>query len=151
MQSLKDRIDRLNTYLLKHFAGAKLHGLCMQVGRGEETLIKDLEDENPVAIDDNYNLFLYHRLIDGENFSDPEGRGSGNTYTVTHPMVMVVHTSDAFNAGRLISLLQKESDIVLVSKNHNHIEIIGREFGTLDKFDFRNYLFEIRYNIISST
>lgn len=157
MNNLAKEVERLNGILAIRFKAAKFIGLCIQVvrnnGETSELLIKSVDDDSSAILpDDSYSTYVYHRLIDDETFDNPIGKGSGNTYSVISPMTMVVHTDDICNADKLLQWLQRESNIVLVSRSLDFAGIATREFGTLDKYNYEKFhLLEIRYNLIHTT
>lgn len=151
MNGLYHKINQLKERFSQQFASSYWHGLCIQVGRGEETKIKDIDsDAREVFPDDAYSLYAYFRLIDEESFTVAYGEGDGTAHNIQAPLVLIVHTSDIFNSDKLVRFLEGYDNIAIVSRNMDGNSLFSREFGNSEKkWDYEKfYLFEIRFNLI---
>ena len=147
MQYLRPLVNAINEAIaLRIKETARLNGLVRQVvrqreGQSEITPIDNLN--NPVAIDDRWNITLWHRVtgIESEALT---GQGRGNKYLYNAKMLLVCSSKREITHDVLVFVLSKLKNVTYQSSDFDASRIIRQETGKSD-LNIEQCLFTIEY------
>lgn len=121
-----------------------VNGLVRTIEKGNETITYDA-NENTIIFSDDFDLFLYHKLVSG-SFEEVQAAGKKHKYNRVDKLDLFCYAKSRSAQDYMIDRLASVRDLVITGIDNDSAKIFKEETGS-DGFDTSHYVFKISYEL----